>query len=86
MALDLSRPLHTSNMRAIILEAEFTPIITLDAMVFSRFGTLRRREDLLLPHFGALAQPRVSFLFIMTTETLAYSGVKIYLKTLRELK
>ena len=73
-------------MRAMILEAEFTAIITLDITVSSRFGTFGRREDLYLPHFGALAQPRVSFLFIMTTETLAYSGVKIYLKTLREIK
>ena len=73
-------------MRAMILEAEFTAIITLDITVSSTFGTFGRREDLNLPHFGALAQPRVSFLFIMTTETLAYSGVKIYLKTLREIK
>ena len=73
-------------MRAMILEAEFTAIITLDIAVSSRFGTFGRREALILPHFGALAQPRVSFLFIMTTETLAYSGVKIYLNTLREIK
>ena len=59
-------------MRAIILEAEFTAIITLDIRVFSRFGTFGRREDLILPHFGAFARPRLSFLFIMTTETLTY--------------
>tara|TARA_B100001057_G_scaffold486339_3_gene567378 strand:- start:274 stop:495 length:222 start_codon:yes stop_codon:yes gene_type:complete len=73
-------------MRAIILEAEFTAIITLGLRVFSRFGTFGRREDLIVLHFGALAQCRVSFLFIMTTETLAYSGVKIQLKTLRGIK
>ena len=73
-------------MRAMILEAEFTAIITLDITVSSRFGTFGRREDLILPHFGAPAQPRVSFLFIMTTETLAHSGVKIYSQTLREIK
>tara|TARA_B100000965_G_scaffold316235_1_gene276563 strand:- start:204 stop:425 length:222 start_codon:yes stop_codon:yes gene_type:complete len=73
-------------MRAIIFEAAYTPIITLDITVFSRIGTFGRREDLILPHFGALAQPRVSLSLIMTTETLVYSGVKIYSQTLREFK
>jgi len=73
-------------MRAIIFEAAYTPIITLDITVFSRISTFGRREDLILPHFGALAQPRVSLSFIMTTETLVFSGVKLYSQTLREFK
>ena len=59
-------------MRAIIFEDEYTSILTLDSTVFSRIGTFGMRDDLILPHFGALAQTRLSLSFIMTTETMDY--------------